>query len=417
MSGPRKAVIVNTSDAGGGAERISMDLLEGFESLGTETWLAVARKRTDHPRVISFYTSPHVDYSPDHRVRRARLRARRKLDPELGLEDFNHPYTRHLLELTGSPPEVVVCNNLHGGYFDLRRLPWLSRNVPVVLRLADSWTLTGHCAVPGECDRWRTGCGRCPDLAAPPAISRDATALNWRRKRRIYGRSRVFIAAPSQWMLDRAHRSILSPAIAGARVVRNGVDLQTFRPAGDADPPSAPAIPRLVFSANGGAGNPHKDFATLRSAVGSLRGPLEVVAVGGDRGEEDLGNEIRLRHEPRMTPEGLAALYRSAVACIHASAEESFGLATAESLACGTPVVAASAGGISEVIDDGVTGFVHRPGDASGVAASLRGLLAQPGLRERMSAAAVEGRERFDRDRMVREMHGLCGEAISGWPR
>src|ERR1700750_886419 len=115
MKGPRQAVIVNRSDAGGGAERISMDLLDGFESLGTETWLAVARKRTDHPRVVSFYTSPHVDYSPAHPLRRAGLRARRKLDPRLGLEDFNHPYTRHLMELTGSRPDVVLCHHLHWG--------------------------------------------------------------------------------------------------------------------------------------------------------------------------------------------------------------------------------------------------------------------------------------------------------------
>jgi D-inositol-3-phosphate glycosyltransferase len=210
---------------------------------------------------------------------------------------------------------------------------------------------------------------------------------------------------------------MLAPAISGARVVRNGVDLQTFRPAGRAHPPPAGGIPRLVFSANGGAANPHKDFATLRSAVRGLEGPLEIVAVGGDRGEEELGDGIRLRHEPRMSTERLAALHRSAVAGIHASAEESFGLAAAESLACGTPVVAASSGGISEVVDDGVTGFVHTPGDARGVAASLRSLLAQPGLRERMSAAAVAGRERFDRDRMVREMHDLCVEAVNEWPR
>jgi glycosyltransferase involved in cell wall biosynthesis len=417
MTGPRKAVIVNTSDAGGGAERISMDLLDGFESLGTETWLAVARKRTDHPRVVSFYTSPHVDYTPAHPLRRARLRVRRKLDPRLGLEDFNHPYTRHLMELTGSRPDVVLCNNLHGGYFDLRRLPWLSRRVPVVLRLADSWALTGHCAVPGECGRWRTGCGHCPDLSAPPAVSRDATRINWHRKRRIYAASRIFVAAPSRWMLDRARESMLAASIEGARVVPNGVDLQTFRPDGEADPPAEAGIPRVVFAANGGAANPHKDFATLRSAVRELDGPLEIVAVGGDRRDEVLGDGILIRHEPRMSPERLASLYRSAVAGIHASAEESFGLAAAESLACGTPVVAASAGGISEVVDDGVTGFVHSPGDAAGVASSLRSLLDQPALRERLSAAAVGARERFDRERMVREMHRLCSEAMNGWPR
>src|SRR5262245_10232064 len=303
MDVPRKAVIVNTTDAGGGAERISMDLLKGFESLGTESWLAVARRRSEHPRIVSLYTSPHVDYSREHPIRRARLKARRFLDERVGLEDFNHPYTRHLLDLTGSRPDVVLCNNLHGGYFDLRQLPRLSLRVPVVLRLADSWTLTGHCAVPGSCDRWRTGCGRCPDLAAPPAIARDATRINWRRKRWIYARSRVFLTAPSRWMLDRARDSMLAPAIADARVVANGVDLGVFRP--DGAPSSTNGRPgaRLLFVANGGAANPHKDFETIRSALRRLDGPLEMVVVGGKREFEDLGGGILIRHEPCQSPE------------------------------------------------------------------------------------------------------------------
>jgi glycosyltransferase involved in cell wall biosynthesis len=410
MADLRKAVIVNTSDAGGGAERVSMDLLNGFDSLGTEAWLAVAQKRTNHPRVVTFYASPEVDYSPAHPIRRARLRARRRLDERIGLEDFNHPYTRHVIDLTGSRPDVLLCNNLHGGYFDLRQLPWLSLRVPIVLRLADGWLFTGHCAVPGNCERWRTGCGRCPDLAAPPSIARDATRINWQRKRWIYARSRVFVTAPSRWMLDRARKSILAPAIAGARVIPNGVDLEIFRPDGAAW--TRPAVPRLVFAANGGAANPNKDFATVRAAARKLDGPLELVSVGGTARVEDLGGGVRIRHEPKLPPDRLADLYRSAVAYVHASAEESFGLTAAEALACGTPVAAASAGGISEVIEDGLTGFVHPPGDADGLAASLQRLLNGDGVRERMGAVAVERRSRLDRGRMAREMHSLCTEAI-----
>jgi glycosyltransferase involved in cell wall biosynthesis len=394
-----------------------MDLLDGFQSLGTEAWLAVADKRTNHPRVVSFYTSPHVDYTPEHPLRRGRLRARRYLHKRLGLEDFNHPYTRNITELTGSPPDVLLCNNLHGGYFDLRQLPWLSLRMPVVLRLADGWSFTGHCAVPGHCDRWRTGCGRCPDLAAPPSVARDATRLNWQRKRWIFARSRFAVAAPSRWVLDRAQKSILAPAITSARVIPNGIDLEAFTPAGESGPGPDPGTPRLVFAANGGAGNPYKDFATLRSAIQRLDGPLELVSVGGERGSEELGRGIRIRHEPRQGPDELAALYRSAVAYVHASAEESFGLTAAEALACGTPVVAASAGGITEVVDDGSTGFIHEPGDAQGLASSIRRLLNDHSLRERLGTAAVQRSSSFGRDQMVRDMHTLCAEAIERWHR
>ncbi len=73
-----------------------------------------------------------------------------------------------------TPAQIVQCHNLHGGYFDLRALQWLSARVPTLLTLHDMWTLTGHCAHALGCDRWRTGCGRCPDLKLDPAIRADA---------------------------------------------------------------------------------------------------------------------------------------------------------------------------------------------------------------------------------------------------
>ncbi len=388
-----------------------MALLKGFEELGTETRMAVAAKRTDDPRVVSFYESPHIHYTEEHPFRRARLRVRRSLDRRTGLEDFNHPYTRHLANLTGPRPDVLLCNNLHGGYFDLRRLPWLSMRIPVVLRIADSWAFTGHCAVPGACERWRTGCGRCPDLAAPPAIKRDATRLNWQRKRWIFARSRISVVAPSRWMLDRVEQSLMASAIGVSRVIPNGIDLTTFRP--DGRRAAGPeGTPRLVFAANGGSANPHKDFKALRAALRELGGPVELVSVGGGTGMEDLGRGIRIKHEPYQPPGRLAALYRSAAAYVHASAEESFCLSAAEALACGTPVVAACGGGMGEVVDHGRTGLLVEPGDVRGLSASIRRLLGDSRLLSEMSAAAIEARGRFDRDRMVREVHALCAEAM-----
>ena len=51
--------------------------------------------------------------------------------------------------------------------------------MPVALTLHDEWLLTGHCAYTLGCERWRIGCGRCPDLTIYPAIRRDSTAENF----------------------------------------------------------------------------------------------------------------------------------------------------------------------------------------------------------------------------------------------
>lgn len=84
------------------------------------------------------------------------------------------------------------------------------------------------------------------------------------------------------------------------------------------------------------------------------------------------------------------------------SAQESFGLAAAEAMACEVPVVASNAGGLSEVIEDGVTGFLHPVGDDEAMAASAVALLTDASLRERVASAGARSvRERFCADRVV----------------
>ena len=82
------------------------------------------------------------------------------LRTRLGHENFNFPETRYVLGRAPAPIDLMHCHNLHGGYFDLRRLRSLSRRLPVVVTLHDAWLLSGHCAHSFTCERWKCGCGR-----------------------------------------------------------------------------------------------------------------------------------------------------------------------------------------------------------------------------------------------------------------
>jgi glycosyltransferase involved in cell wall biosynthesis len=423
----RKVLIVNTADRGGGAEVTAMSLLDGFQALGTETWLAVGAKLTDHPRVVPFHSSPDVDYRPHATVTaRLALAARRRAHRWLGLEDFDHPYSRYALDLVGSRPDVLLCNNLHGGYFDLRALAWLSQRVPVILRLGDSWLFTGHCACPLGCSRWETGCGSCPDLSIPPAIARDATWINWRRKQRIFAASRLCVVTPSRWLEERARRSMLAPAVEHWAVVPNGVDLEYFNPGTQDEARRALGIGRdrrvMLFVATSGRDNPYKDFATIRAAMQRIarsgaHTPLELFVVGKAGPDELLTEGVRIRHFPYCASRRkLANLYRAADLYLHAAAEEAFCRTAAEALACGTPVVAAATGGIAEVVDHDHTGLLVRPGRDAELAASVRVLLLDEVRRRGMGLAGVEAaRTRFDEREIVAALHAHCADATVRW--
>jgi glycosyltransferase involved in cell wall biosynthesis len=420
-----KVVIVNTTDEGGGAERMSMAVLDGFTARGIDTWLLVGDKKTEHPRVMPLFLSPFFDYR-SRELGRAALAARRQAEQWLGLEDFTHPYSHRILELTGSPPDLVLCHNLHGGYFDLRALARLSRHVPVVVRLFDSWLFTGHCANPLGCPRWRAGCGRCPDLTIPPAIHRDTTRLNWWRKRRLLGRARLYASAESQWMLDRARQSLLAPAVAEWKLIPGGVDLTTFSPGPQLAarrelglPPDARV---LLNVASVGPENPLKDFPTIRRALAELARrapgkPIVLLAAGSEGPEEPIAAGIVVRRLGYIRSSArLVSLYRAADVYVHAAVEETFGLSVAEALACGLPVVTASRGGVLEIVEPERTALAVPPGDSVAMAGAIARLLDDPSRRAAMGAAAESSaRARLDRRTMLEALHGWCAEIHDRW--
>lgn len=410
-----RILTVGTSDRGGGAERSGWLHFDGYRRRGHDAWLAVGHKKSDDDRVLALHASPFVDYRPYGRASfRAGLAVARRTDRAVGLEDFRHPYSRHLLELAGAPPEVVHLHNLHGGYFDPRVVPTLCARVPVFLSLHDLWTLTGHCAHGGGCPRWRSGCGACPDLAAQPAIERDATRWNVARKARLWRRSRLRVLVPCEWMMRQIEGSILEPAIEEARIVRTPVDLEAFAPVGARGRAAAREalgidgdVDVVLLVANLGLSNPLKDGDTAREAVQRLarrreRRRLELWVVG-----EDGPTEHHADHTVRYAgyvgqPERLALHYRAADVLLLSSRAELLPLVLTEALACGTPVVASSVGGIPELVRDGETGTTFTPGDAESAARALARAIEHPD--EARAEAAAGGRivrETFSCDAVV----------------
>jgi glycosyltransferase involved in cell wall biosynthesis len=447
---PMRILQVSTADILGGAEKVAWNLFQDYRARGFESWLAVGTKRGDDPNVISIPSSKHqsswrrpwltlekrlqsfegIGYAICRTLLRSIANPAEELGPRLGVEDFNHPGTHRLLELVPNKPDVVHCHNLHGGYFDLRVLSSLSRHVPVLLTLHDAWLLSGHCSHSFACERWEFGCGRCPDLTIYPRISRDATSYNWRRKRKIFDKCRLYIATPCRWLMQKVEQSILAPAIEQARVIPYGIELNVFRPAPKHKARALLGLPQdaeiLVFTANYARRNIFKDYQTMRTALArvaahSTRRRLLLIAVGEDLPTERIG-QAEVRFVPyQKDPEVIARYYQAADVYLHAAKADTFPNTVLEALACGIPVVATAVGGIPEQVKglesmscgssamgmntyglDEATGMLTAPGDAEAIAIEVERLLNDESLRQRLGRnAAKDAQKRFDLERQV----------------
>jgi glycosyltransferase involved in cell wall biosynthesis len=455
---------VSASDGGGGAHKIAYALHDGFRARGHGSAMAVARPVTDDPQV---HTIPlgisaarwflqrglaRASRPLARRIRALRLlpTALREARPlgwwrarQTGREFFDYPGSRRLLELPPFRPDIVHGHNLHKDYFDLRQLPGLSRVVPVALTLHDEWTLTGHCAYGITCERWRLGCGDCPDLTTYPAILRDATHENWLAKQDIYRRSRLYVTAPSRWLLDRARQSILAEAAADFRLIPNGIDARVFRPGPREDAQDLLGLPHdrltLLYAANFVDKNRYKDYATVAAAVERIAATvtdraLLLIALGGEGPTRSVGS-AELRFVPyERDPVRVAAYYQAADIYLHAANADTFPTTILEALSVGRPVVATAVGGIHEEVRSlagapgawngagesrsTATGVLVEPHDAEGMAAATLALLTDDALRTRLGEnAAADAEVRFGLDRQLDETLAWYAESIDDWRR
>jgi glycosyltransferase involved in cell wall biosynthesis len=422
---------ISQADIGGGAEKVAFDLFRAYRRRGNGSWLAVKRKVSDDPDV---FVIPQANQNPRfsgaywrmyawlrplerrssaaanaRRILHQRARDQAQVERELGWEEFHQPGSHQVLHLPPELPDIVHAHNLHGGYFDLRILARLAREATLFVTMHDAWLLSGHCSHSFECERWKFGCGQCPDLSIYPAIGRDSTAYNWERKKKIYARTRLRLATPCQWLLRRVEQSMLAVSVVESRIIPYGTDLTVFSPADKQvarrtlDLPADAFI--ILFTAQHGQHNPFKDYATLHTAVTTVsrrinERPLVMLALGAAAPPERLGH-AEVRHLPyERDPQRVANFYQAADVYVHAARVDTFPNAVLEALACGTPVVASAVGGIPEQVDDGASGFLVAPADVTSMAARIEQLICDPNLQQRMSRHAREAaRARFDLER------------------
>jgi glycosyltransferase involved in cell wall biosynthesis len=220
----------------------------------------------------------------------------------------------------------------------------------------------------------------------------------------------------NEWLLRRALRKcdlLLSTSSAMAEqtsrftdhnigITPFGVDLQEFRP----KKARSLFLPEdiVVGTVKGlvrvyGIEYLIRAFALLRARHSNL--PLKLLLVGGGPQEAELKRLVRelgltdvTVFTGRVNHASVPDFQNMLSVFVSVSLSESFGVAVIEASACAKPVVVSSVGGLPEVVEDGVTGFIVPPCDPVHTAGAIEKLVLDESLRERMGQA---GRERVER--------------------
>lgn len=337
--------VVNTGSTGRIAEQLGVLAI----SQGWESYIAYGREaRESQSRLIKIGSKWDVNFHAIGSI----------------LTDWHGLFSRYatkrfLHQVDIIQPDVVHLHNLHGYYINVPMvLKYLKqKNIPTVITMHDFWLMTGHCAyINQSCDRWKTGCGNCPRLNQYPAAKFDNTKANWKWKASLFvDMPNVTLVPVSYWLGRYVDESLLKNV--KRNVIYNGIDTNVFKPFDggasvvgvDWSKFTIMAIATRWTEANG-----YQDVMKLSSI---LPDNCQIVMVGLD--EQQMSNlpknTIGFRKTESFTQ--LQELYTKSDVIFNPNREVTFGLVTAEAMACGTPAIVLRDTAGEEIVDE-QTGFV-----------------------------------------------------------
>lgn len=293
--------------------------------------------------------------------------------PVWGKDISNHPILKEA--------DIIHIHWINHAFLRPRDLSKLAKlNKPITWTFHDCNACTGGCHCTMSCKNYQQKCGNCPVLKTSHA--HDWSNRIWHAKYQAYKKLPFHIITPSKWMADFVRSSSLLSSRA-IQVIPNTLDTSVFKPTAKHDARKSLGIAPDKFILMSGSmpskQDLHKGVPYLIDAI-----PLFIKRHGVDADQVELlvfGNRDK-KDSPvfgiKTTFLGvisddvqLALCYSAADVFLAPSLEDNLPNTVMESLACGTPVVAFTAGGIPEMVTHQHNGYLAQYKSSTDLAAGI----------------------------------------------
>lgn len=263
-------------------------------------------------------------------------------------------------------PDVINLHCIHGYHLNYQVLfEFLNKtNIPVVWTFHDCWSFTGHCGhfVSVDCKRWQVECYDCPlKRDYPKSLGFDRSKRNYNLKKSLFlAKKNMTIVPVSYWLNDMTKQSFFKKN--PTRVIYNGVDTEIFRYR-DSNLRSKLGIGnKIVLLGVASAWSDAKGLMDYIKLGENLSDHYQIILVGvSEQLQKQLPHQIKGVGRTTNSIE-LAEYYSMADIVMNLSYAETFGLTTAEGMACGTPCIVYNRTASPELITP-ETGEVVTAGD------------------------------------------------------
>ena len=251
---------------------------------------------------------------------------------------------------------------------------------PVVWTMHDIWPATAVCHYSRGCEQYQEQCVQCPLLPGDNLVKQI-----WKRKEQMLSGQRITFICCSEWLANEARKSSL---LKGQRIVSipNAIDTRLYRPQDKQQARQQTALPtdrRIILFVSQRVTDPRKGISFFVEAINLLvqqhpemKENTGVAILGGHA--EEVAAQLALPSYPLgyvSDPSRIVNVYNAADVFVLPSLEDNLPNTIMEAMACGIPSVGFRVGGIPEMINHQVNGYVANERDAADLAQGIRYVL------------------------------------------